>query len=88
MQRFDVPLAAPQAPKPPRPAPAVRLRPRPPGDVVLTEDDVVSKEDVAKGLRRHAPPAPDASGSFMAMARRRYEREPLGKVSGRWCFST
>ena len=79
VQRFDVSLDAPR-PRPPRRAAAVRLRPRPPGDVVLTEDDVVTASDVAAGLRRHAPAAPDASGSFMAMARRRYEREQPGEV--------
>lgn len=44
--------------------------PRPPGDIVYTEDDVMSPADYAAGFRRWAPPSPSQAGTghFMAQA--------------------
>ncbi|CAK9018784.1 unnamed protein product [Durusdinium trenchii] len=55
----------------------LRPEPRPPGDIVYTEDDVMSPADYAAGFRRWAPPSPSQAGTghFMAQARRRFERE-------------
>lgn len=51
---------------------------RPKGDIIYTEDDVMSPSDYAAGFRRWAPEAPKSVGVFMAEARKRYEREHLG----------
>lgn len=39
---------------------------------------VMSPADYAAGFRRWAPEAPSEAGAFIAEARKRYEREPLG----------
>jgi len=51
---------------------------RPKGDILYTEDDVMSPADYAAGFRRWAPEAPSEAGALIAEARKRYEREPLG----------
>lgn len=53
----------------------LRRETRPKGDILYTEDDVMSPADYAAGFRRWAPEAPSEAGAFIAEARKRYERE-------------
>eukprot|EP00933_Yihiella_yeosuensis_P084467 TRINITY_DN9898_c0_g1_i4.p1 TRINITY_DN9898_c0_g1~~TRINITY_DN9898_c0_g1_i4.p1 ORF type:complete len:842 (+),score=179.75 TRINITY_DN9898_c0_g1_i4:129-2654(+) len=53
------------------------LRPPSKLDQIYEQDDFASPQDYAAGFRKYAPPAPSLAepGSYMAQARRRYERE-------------